>query len=233
MLQLPKVIGHRGAAAYSPENTLESFREARRRGATWVETDIKLTADGVPIVMHDDSLKRTTGVDRLVAKTPRAELPPGVPTFEEAIACFGEEGLGCNVEIKPCPGREAETGRVVVETLRRCWPAHLPAPLLSSFKDESLAAARAAAPEFARSLLLGRFVEDWRARVEAIGAAGVNTNGERLTAPWTCAIKDAGLVLGVYTIDDPKVALVLVGMGADVVITDAPDIILAALAGRG
>jgi hypothetical protein len=110
MLQLPKVIGHRGAAAYSPENTLESFREARRRGATWVETDIKLTADGVPIVMHDESLKRTTGIDRLVAKTPRAELPAGVPTFEEAIACFGEEGLGCNVEIKPCPGREAETG---------------------------------------------------------------------------------------------------------------------------
>ena len=126
MLQLPKVIGHRGAMAYAPENTLASFREARRRGATWVETDIKLTADGVPIVMHDASLKRTTGVDRLVALTPRAELPKDVPTFEEAIACFGEEGLGCNVEIKPCPGREAETGRVVVETLRLCWPAHLP-----------------------------------------------------------------------------------------------------------
>ncbi|MBL6653993.1 MAG: glycerophosphoryl diester phosphodiesterase, partial [Reyranella sp.] len=86
MLQLPKVIGHRGAAAYAPENTLDSFREARRRGATWVETDIKLTSDGVPIVMHDESLKRTTGVDRLVARTPRAELPAGVPTFEEAIA---------------------------------------------------------------------------------------------------------------------------------------------------
>ena len=101
MLQLPKVIGHRGAAAYAPENTLAAFREARRRGAAWVETDIMLTADGVPIVMHDDSLKRTMGIDRLVAKTPRAELPPDVPTFEEAIACFGELGLGCNVEIKP------------------------------------------------------------------------------------------------------------------------------------
>ena len=53
MLQLPKVIGHRGAMAYAPENTLESFREAHRRGATWVEIDVKLTADGVPIVMHD------------------------------------------------------------------------------------------------------------------------------------------------------------------------------------
>ena len=231
MLQLPKVIGHRGAAAYAPENTLESFREARRRGATWVETDIMLTADGVPVVMHDDSLKRNMGVDRLVAETPRAELPRAVPTFEEAIACWGELGLGCNVEIKPTPGREAETGRAVVETLRRCWPAHLPAPLLSSFKDAALAAAHKAAPEFARALLLGGFVENWRTRADAVGATGINTNGEKLTAPWACAIKQAGFALGVYTIDDPAVARALVGMGVDCVITDAPDIILRALAG--
>src|SRR5260221_14520842 len=104
MLQLPKVIGHRGAAAYAPETTLASFREARRRGATWVETDIMLTVDGVPIVMHDESLKRTMGIDRLVAETSRAELPRDVPTFEEAIACLAELGLGCNVEINPSPG---------------------------------------------------------------------------------------------------------------------------------
>ncbi|MBY0321169.1 MAG: hypothetical protein K2X72_20780 [Reyranella sp.] len=229
MLQLPRVIGHRGAAAYSPENTLESFREARRRGATWVETDIKLTADGVPIVMHDESLKRTTGVDRLVAETPRAELPPGVPTFEEAIACFGEEGLGCNVEIKPCPGREAETGRAVVETLRRCWPAHLPPPVLSSFKDASLAAAYATAPEFARALLIGQVGDDWRARAEAVAAGGINTNGEKLTAVRAVEIRKAGYTLSVYTIDDGDVAKALVGMGVDCVITDAPDVILAAI----
>ena len=146
MLQLPKVIGHRGAMAYAPENTLASFREARRRGATWVETDIKLTADGVPIVMHDASLKRTTGVDRLVAETPRAELPKDVPTFEAAIACFQELGLGCNVEIKADEGREAETARAVVATLRRRWPSSLPPPLLSSFKEASLVAVREAAP---------------------------------------------------------------------------------------
>src|SRR5579872_4673702 len=155
MLQLPRVIGHRGAMAYAPENTLESFREAKRRGASWVEIDVKLTSDAVPIVMHDDSFKRTTGVDRLVARTPGAELPDGVPTFEEAIACFGELGLGCNVEIKPCEGREAETARVAVATMRRCWPASLPAPLLSSFKRQSLIAAREAAPEFDRAILLG------------------------------------------------------------------------------
>ena len=229
MLQLPNVIGHRGAAAYAPENTLASFREARRRGATWVETDIKLTADGVPIVMHDESLKRTTGVDRLVAETPRAELPASVPTFEEAIACFAEEGLGCNVEIKPCPGREVETGRVVVETLRRCWPAGLPAPLLSSFEDASLAEAYRVAPEFVRALLIDVLDVDWLKRAEAVAAQGLNTNGWKLTAGRAVAIRRSGYVLSVYTINDGDVARALVGMGVQCIISDAPDQILKAL----
>jgi glycerophosphoryl diester phosphodiesterase len=229
MLQLPKVIGHRGAAAYAPENTLASFREARRRGAAWVETDIKLTADGVPIVMHDDSLKRTTGVDRLVAETPRAELPTGVPTFEEAIACFAEQGLGCNVEIKPCPGRAVETGRVVVETLRRCWPASLPPPLLSSFEDAALAEAHRVGPEFVRALLIDALDSDWLKRVEAVAAQGVNTNGWKLTAGYAVAIRRSGYALGVYTINDGDVARALVGMGVQCVISDAPDMILKAL----
>jgi glycerophosphoryl diester phosphodiesterase len=229
MLQLPKVIGHRGAAAYVAENTLESFREARRRGATWVEADIALTADGVPIVMHDDSLKRTTGIDRLVAEIRRADLPAEVPTFKEAIACWGALGLGCNVEIKPTPGREVETARAAVETLRRCWPAHLPQPLLSSFKDASLAAAHAAAPEFARALLVGRVEDDWQPRAEAVAAQAVNADGKRLTAVAAVEIRRAGYALGVYTINDGDVARALIGMGAQCVITDAPDVILAAL----
>ena len=229
MLKLPKVIGHRGAMAYAPENTLEGFREARRRGATWVEIDVKLTADNVPILMHDDSLKRTMGVDRLVAGMKRAELPAAVPTFEAAIACFAELGLGCNVEIKPCKGREAETGRATVEGLRRLWPASLPAPLLSSFKDESLKAALDAAPEYARALLTSELGETWAARAKAVGAVGMNVGGRKLTAPGAVAIKRAGYVLSVWTVNDPDEAKAFVVMGADCIITDKPDVILAAL----
>jgi glycerophosphoryl diester phosphodiesterase len=233
MLQLPRVIGHRGAMAYALENTLDSFREARRRGATWVEIDVKLTADGAPILMHDASLERTMGIDRLVAETPRAELPAAVPTFEQAIACFQELGLGCNVEIKPCEGREAETARVAVETLRRCWPTALPAPLLSSFKDVSLKAAQEAAPEFARALLIGELGEGWRDRAEAVGAAGMNVGRRKLTAEGAVAIKRAGYVLSVWTVNDPDEARAIVGMGADCIITDVPDTILGGLAGAG
>ena len=229
MLQLPKVIGHRGAMAYALENTLDSFREARRRGATWVEIDVKLTADGVPVVIHDPSFKRTMGVDRLVAETPRAGLPALVPTFEQAIALFQELGLGCNVEIKPDEEREAETAEVAVATLRRCWPAALPPPLLSSFKEASLRAARQAAPEFARALLVEELADDWPSRAEAVGAAGMNVGGKKLTAGRAAEVKRAGLALSVWTVNDPADAQRFVAMGADCIITDVPDKILAAL----
>ena len=167
--------------------------------------------------------------DRLVSRTKAADLPKEVPTFEAAIDCFRELGLGCNVEIKPCEGREAETARVAVETLRRCWPAALPAPLLSSFKDVSLLAAREAGPDFDRAILIDAIDDKWRRRAEAVAAVGVNTNGKKLTAPQAVEIRKAGYLLSVYTIDDGDVAKALVGMGVHCVITDAPDLIIAAL----
>ena len=125
------VIGHRGAAAAAPENTLASLRKAKELGASWVEFDVKLTRDGVPILMHDERLERTTNGRGEVAQATLAELQEldaggwfgpafrgeRVPTFEAALGLCAELGLGINVEIKPCPGREAETARVAVETL--------------------------------------------------------------------------------------------------------------------
>ncbi|MGE0423816.1 MAG: glycerophosphodiester phosphodiesterase family protein [Reyranellaceae bacterium] len=242
-LELPRVIGHRGAASYAPENTLASLREARARGATWVEFDVKLSGDGVLMLMHDDSLKRTAGLDRLASDTSWTQiggLDAGawkaprfaglrVPSFAETIACLGEEGLGANIEIKPSPGREAETARATVEMLRARWPAHLPTPLLSSFQDASLAAALEVAPEYPRAILIDALKDDWRARAEAVGAVGVNTNGKKLSRARAGEIKAAGYLLSAYTINDPGLARDLTAIGVDCVITDAPDVILAAL----
>jgi len=243
MLQLPKVIGHRGAAAYAPENTLASFREAKRRGASWVEFDVKLAACGTPILMHDSSLKRTAGLDRLASELSWAEIAKldagswfgpqfageRVPSFEQTIACLIELGLGANVEIKPCAGREVETAVAVVEMLRQSWQA-LPPVLLSSFEDASLAAAHEAAPKFPRAILIDELGENWRRRAEGVQALGVNTNGKKLAAERAAEISRAGYALSVYTINDPAQARALVAMGVDCVITDAPDIVLDALA---
>ncbi len=74
MFVLPRVIGHRGAAASAPENTLAGLRAAAALGATWVEFDVMLTKDRVPVLFHDDNLRRITGRDALMAETSYAEL---------------------------------------------------------------------------------------------------------------------------------------------------------------
>src|SRR4029077_10571609 len=144
---LPAVVGHRGAAAAAPENTLESLRLAARQGAAMVEFDVKLTADGALILMHDDELDRTTTGHGAVAATALADiraLDAGgwfadawrgarVPTLEAAIGLLEGCGLNANIEIKPCPGRGVETAEGVVACLRRHWPKARPQPLLSSF----------------------------------------------------------------------------------------------------
>ena len=155
---IPRVIGHRGAAGHAPENTLVSLEKAAALGVRWVEFDTKLSADGVPVVFHDDKLERTTDGRGPVAEMPLAELlaldagtwfgdgfaGEPVPTLGQAMATLTRLGLGANVEIKASPGREAETGDTVGVVLKSDWPETLPAPLISSFDAETLAAAGAA-----------------------------------------------------------------------------------------
>lgn len=241
--QLPLIIGHRGAATYAPENTLAGIREAGRRGAEWVEVDVKLTRDGVLILMHDENLKRTGGLDRKVAETDAAQIAAldaggwfgpafageRVPTFEQFVALLDELGMGSNIEIKACPGREAETAIATVEALERLWPARLPTPLLSSFKDEALAAARERAPHYPRAVLIDELKPGWHERAAAVGATVVNTNGHRLSEDGARAIKAAGFGLGLYTINEGPLAHTLRRWGGDTIITDSPDVVRAAL----
>src|ERR1700675_773367 len=91
----PRVIGHRGAAGLAPENTLAGFRKAAEIGVGWVEVDVHLSADGVPVVIHDDTLDRTTsGTGPVAAKSAAALEALGVPTLAATIALLGKLGLG-------------------------------------------------------------------------------------------------------------------------------------------
>ena len=97
MLELPRIMGHRGAAGRAPENTLAGLRAAADMGATWVEFDVMLSGDGVPVLFHDDNLKRTTGRNAHMAETPFADL-----AALEAGAWFAPAFAG-----EPIPALEA------------------------------------------------------------------------------------------------------------------------------
>jgi glycerophosphoryl diester phosphodiesterase len=238
--RLPAVIGHRGAAAYAPENTLESIREAARRGARWVEFDAKLTGDGVVILMHDDTLDRTTSGRGPVAQASYREigsLDAGawfgtawqgirVPRLTDALALLAELGMQANIEIKPCRGREVETARAVIEVVQRDWPAGRPWPLLSSFSRASLDAARAEAPDIPRGFLIWEFAADWEAAAAALGCVSIHCADRHLTPSWADDIRKAGYGLAVYTVNDPERASTLKTWGVQCLFTDRPDTII-------
>jgi glycerophosphoryl diester phosphodiesterase len=245
-LGLPPVIGHRGAAAAAPENTLAGLRVAHDQGARWVEFDVRLAGDGTPILLHDDRVDRTSdgkgeaaglSLEALRRFDFGAWFGAGfagerIATFADTIAFLGELGMGANVEIKPAPGGEAATARATVTMLRRLWPGHLPAPLLSSFAPAALAAAKEAAPEITRGHLFGRLPGDWRAQAEALGCVTIHCDQRHLDRAQAQAVIAAGYPLLVYTVNDPRRARDILAWGASSVFSDAPDRILAGLAAR-
>lgn len=241
-LKLPKIIGHRGACGYAPENTLESIRTAAELGIEWVELDVKLTRDQVPVIFHDDTLDRTTNghgplaaldwddLKQLEAGSWFADSFTGVriPTLEEAVETLIDLGLGLNLEIKPCPGREKETAEVALDTLSRIWDDH-ERLLISSFEYVSLETALDMAADWKRGLLLeSEWPENWQDLADYLDVATVNINGnaDDLTREQIEAIIDQDKAVLAYTINDPQRARLLQSWGVDALFTDVPDIIL-------
>jgi glycerophosphoryl diester phosphodiesterase len=231
---LPPLLAHRGARRRAPENTLAALRLAAELGAPWVEFDVKLSADGELVLMHDELLDRTTdgeGPVRALRWRELSRLDAGrwfgrkfagekVPSFAQAVALLGRLKLGANIEIKPCPGREEETGRAVALATSRIWPSHLPRPVLSSFSVESLAASREAAPELLRGLLVEAVPEGWKQRLAALECTSLHAEESRLTEPVARAVKAAGVPLLAYTVNDPVRARALRSWGVDALVTD-------------
>ncbi len=241
-LKLPQVIGHRGAKAYAPENTLASIRKAAALGATWVEVDVALTSDGVPVILHDATLTRTTGYAADLARTPYAEvekLDAGklfdsrftgekVPTLAALIALLSELEVGLNLEIKPTPGCDIATTRATCATLDRLWPDHLPLPLLSSFQRPCLREARAQAPHYPRGLLDEALPDKWRDDLAALACRSLHLSTGKIDRNHVAAVKQTDYLLAVYTVNDGARAKQLLDWGVDAIITDVPDVILAA-----
>jgi len=236
-LQFPRVIGHRGAAGHAPENTLAGFRRAALFGIRWVEFDVALTRDNQPVLLHDETVNRTTdGKGKLaeMALGHLQQLDAGswhsaefvgerVPTLTEAFETLHELGLGANIEIKPTKGREAETGAIVARQVAAAWPESLPRPLLSSFQIESLVAARDAASGLARGYLLNRLGKGWQKEAAALGCVSVHCNQRSLSRQTAAEVRQAGYRLLSYTVNDAARARLLFEWGVEAVFTDYPD----------
>ncbi len=242
---LPCVIGHRGAAASAPENTLAGLRRAAALGCGWVEFDVRLTADAALVLCHDSRLDRTTlGVGRIAslplqlvrdrdagARFGSEFAGEPIPTLDEALDLATALGLGTNIEIKADRGRVVATGEAVAAALNKRH-GNLPPVLVSSFLPRALAAMRDHAPEIPRGLLLHLAPPNWASRTERLGCATINVDHRRLNPRLASAIRDAGYPLLAYTVNDPARARQLFEWGVTSVFSDVPDIIRGTVSDR-
>lgn len=235
--RFPWWIAHRGAGKLAPENTLAAFRLGASHGYTAFECDVKLSADGVPFLLHDATLERTTNGQGVAGELPWSELSrldaggwhstgyAGEPPASlQAVAAFVQAGgFWLDLEIKPTPGTEAQTGAAVAEAVARLWHGKERAPLLSSFQPEALRAARDSVPQLQRALLLDQPHAGALELATALGCVALITHHKMMNEALVSRVHAAGLRAMVYTVNEGPRAQALQALGIDGLVTDAVD----------
>ena len=242
----PRWVAHRGAGKLAPENTLAAFRLGATHGYRMFECDVKLSSDGVPFLLHDATLSRTTNA---AAGLPAgasvvagehlwdtlAQLDAGgwhspayagerLPTLDDVAAWCLANGVFLNIEIKPTPGTERKTGEAVARRAAQLWQGSAVPPLLTSFQAEALAGARTAVPDLPRGLLLDHLTPDWLDTARMLRCVAVVCKHTLWNADSVAQAKTAGLRCLSYTVNDADEAQRLWDLGTDGIITDRVDL---------
>ncbi len=242
----PRWVAHRGAGKLAPENTLAAFRLGASHGYRMYECDVKLSGDGVPFLMHDAELARTTNAGTKLAAGSsdiggdhawgqlsqldagswhsRAYAGEPLPTLEGIAAYCIRNGHFLNIEIKPTPGTERHTGEVVAQHAARLWQGQAVPPLLTSFDPEALEGAQATQPELPRGLLLDTLWKGWLETALALGCQAIVCNHTLWDAGTVTQAKAAGFRTLSYTVNDAAAAQRLIALGTDGIITDRVDL---------
>lgn len=231
----PLVVGHRGAPAHAPENTLAAFRRAIEDGAQLLECDVHLSADGEVVVMHDETIDRTAAPDSplrsgAIGDLTRAELDAvrleageRIPSLAELLE---EATVPLFIEVKVAGAGEA------VAALLAQLPADSPArtSTVISFHAEALEAIRRGSPGTPVSYLVGQITEERIRTALALGAAGIGPAIDGLSLAAARAVHEAGLRLNPWTVNTPQQLAVALASGADTITTDDPAWVLGEMA---
>ncbi len=231
---MTKVIAHRGASAYAPENTIAAFELAAQQGADMIELDVQCSADGTLIVFHDETTERWDGQKKLAIECSLdglRKLSIGgerIATFAETCEFAKAHSMHMNVELKGF-GIGVETCRILRET------GVEELVLFSSFVPEALREVQAISPHIPRAYLMGtdtlkpkvRLRESWP--LTALRETEVQVWHPAYQIPLLSRVipivKRAGYPINVWTVNDPQRMRRLIDLGVDGIITDTPDVL--------
>lgn len=232
---LARIIAHRGASGYSPENTLSAIQLAADQGASCVEIDVSISIDNVPFVHHDDKLDRCTSGSGLLCEHSAEQLDKlsagmGMAGFEreplprltDVIELLVSNRLGLNLEIKPYPRLEQRTVEAICSALA-LWPQNLPL-VLSSFNHSCLDIARELFPTIARAPLVGSIPDNWQTLMYEHEAQNLHCSASSFNEAKATQVLREGFGLYCYTVNDVETAEHLLACGVHGIFTDFPDI---------
>lgn len=234
----PTLFAHRGGGVLAPENTLAAIKIGHANSYAAVEFDVKLSSDSIAILLHDSMLERTTnGQGRVMDKTAveLEALDAGswhsaafhgepVPRFSAVAKYLHVLGLMANVEIKPCPGREAETGRVVAELCEELWRDRFVKPLISSFSVDALQAARDVSVNLPMGLLVEAPAPEHLPVLAGLGCVSIHCDHQYINAELVRLFHDHNYRVMVYTVNDLQRVSDLLALGVDGIFTDQLEI---------
>jgi glycerophosphoryl diester phosphodiesterase len=235
-----EVQAHRGASAIAPENTIAAFRAAAEAGAKWVELDVALSADGKLVVIHDDSVDRTSSGKGSLGALTQAEIGAvdagawfdsrfageRIPTLAETISALGELGLSANVEIKQHAHHKSLDQLVRAVQADIAGRAAATRIMISSFDAEALKAMHALEPDLEMAMLWGMVPEDWEPRLTAIPATTIHMHYKALSIGLLEQMRERGIKVRAWTVNDPVQVISFWDAGLTGVITDNPAIFL-------
>jgi len=231
-LGIPRIFGHRGASACAPENSLEAFDRAKADGADGVELDVRLCGTGELFVFHDRDLQRLGGRDVAfnqlsISEVRSFKLKSGVaiPTLPEVFEACGDD-MFINVEIKTDKLWRPSMHRLIGEIGANLRQIRNPERvILSSFNPLAVAAATLAMPTIARALLFecdGPLWARGQHLIPIMQLQAVHPQNQLCTADKVARWKARGLLVNVWTVDDPQRQRELATWGVDGIITNNP-----------
>ncbi|MFC1233648.1 glycerophosphodiester phosphodiesterase family protein [Vibrio sp. F74] len=232
------IVGHRGAAALAPENTLAGIKKAAEVGIHWIEIDTQLTADHIPVIFHDENLERcTNGTGKLasLALNELKQLDAGswfgesfsnetIPTLEEALQTCLDNDLNMNLELKIHHSEQVAPLAEKVAEIIKSFGFPYDRLLLSSFSLSALALCQSLLPEIRRGYITEEKSTDYLDNVRKLDLYSVHVDQKVLTNDMACSITNEGYVLNIWTLNDPEKMTTFAQMKVKNIITDNPEL---------
>lgn len=231
-----KITAHRGVSSLAPENTLAAYLKAAEMGVEWIEIDVQLSRDKVPVVIHDQSVNRCTDGKGRVAEMRLDNLQSldagswfseefkneRIPTLAQTLLLARDNGLKVNIEIKLYP--ETDSKRLCEKIQEVIMRLNIDSTqlLFSSFDLPALKKMQLLLPKIPRGLLWSVMPENGLDLLAEIDAFSAHCNYRFLTAQQTSLIKQAGYELYCYTPNTPSDVSEYWLWGVDMMITDNP-----------